>query len=163
MSAEVLQSSSWVRSPDFLRTKQFPFAPNTDVVVYIKLGVVTKEQDDDYISSLAPSVTKPPKKQSITLIPFDKLSSYQKVLRVNAYVLRLLPPHESYRTVDGSIADPVELDKAERHLQYLVQSESFNTERSDILENKSIKKSSRIAQFTPYIGPHGLIRSSVRI
>ena len=32
MSAEVLQSSSWVRGPDFLRTKQFTFAPNTDVV-----------------------------------------------------------------------------------------------------------------------------------
>ena len=41
MSAEVLQSSSWVRGPDFLRTKQFPFVPNTDVVDNIKLGVVT--------------------------------------------------------------------------------------------------------------------------
>ena len=42
MSAEVLQSSSWVRGPDFLRTKQFPFPPNTDVVDNIKLGAVTK-------------------------------------------------------------------------------------------------------------------------
>ena len=121
MSAEVLQSSSWVRDPDFLRTKQFPFLPNTDVVDNIKLGVVTKEQDDDSISSLVASVTKPPKEQSINLIPFDKFSSYQKLLRVTAYVLRLLPSHESYRTVDGSIVDPVELDEAERHLQYLVQ------------------------------------------
>ena len=160
MSAEVLQSSSWVRVPDFLRTKQFPFVPNTDVVDNIKLGVVTKEQDDDSISSLAASVTKPPKEQSINLIPFDKFSSYQKLLRVTAYVLRLLPSHESYRTVDGSIADPVELDEAERHLQYLVQEESFSTERKDLLDNKSVKKSSRIAQFTPFIGPHGLIRSS---
>ena len=106
MSAEVLQSSSWVRGPDFSRTKQFPFVPNTDV--------------DDSISSLAASVTKPPKEQSTNLIPFDKFTSYQKLLRVTAYVLRLLPSHESYRTVDGSIADPVELDEAERHLQYLV-------------------------------------------
>ena len=51
MSDEVLQSCSWVRGPDFLRTKQFPFVPNTDVVDNIKLGVVTKEQDDDSISS----------------------------------------------------------------------------------------------------------------
>ena len=128
MSAEVLQSSSWVRGPDFLRTKQFPFVPNTDVVDNIKLGVVTKEQDDDSISSLAASVAKPPKEQSINLILFDKFSSYRKLLRVTAYVLRLLPSHESYRNVDGSIADPVELDEAERHLQYLVQGESFNTE-----------------------------------
>ena len=76
-------------------------------------------------------------------------------------MLRLLPTHESYRTVDGSIAEPGELDEAERHLQYLIQGESFNTERSDLLlDNKSVKKSSRIVQFTPFIGPHGLIRSS---
>ena len=85
------------------------------------------------------------------------------LLRVTAYVLRLLPSNESYSTVDGSIADPVELDEAERHLQYLVQEESFNTERKYLLENKSVKRSSRIAQFTPFIGPHGLIRSSGRL
>ena len=65
MSAEILQSSSWVRGLDFLRTKQFPFVPNTDVVDNIKLGVVTKEQDDDSISSLAASVTKPPKEKAL--------------------------------------------------------------------------------------------------
>ena len=78
-------------------------------------------------------------------------------------MLCLLPLHESYRIVDGSIADPVELDEAERRLQYLVQGESFITEKNDLLDNKSVKKSSRIAQFTPFIGPHGLIRSSGRL
>ena len=160
MSAEILQSSSWVRGPDFLRTKQFPFVPNTGVVDNVKLGVLTMEQEDDSISSLAASVTKPPKEQSINLIPFDKFSSYQKLLRVTAYVLRPLPSHESYRNVRGRIADPVELDEAERHFQYLIQGESFNTERKDLPDNKSVKKSSRIAQFNPFIGPHGLIRSS---
>ena len=147
MSAEVLQSSSWVRGFDFLRTKQFPFVPNTDVVDNIKLGVVTKEQDDDSISSLAASVTNPLKEQSVNLIPFDKFSAYQKLLRVTAYVLRLLPSHENYRTVNGSMADTVEL----------------NTEKRYLLDNKSVKKSSRIAQCTPFIGPHGLIRSSGRL
>ena len=45
----------------------------------------------------------------------------------------------------------------------MVQGESFNTERKDLIANKSVKKSSRIAQFTPFIGPHGLIRSSGRL
>ena len=111
MSAEVLQLSSWMRGPDFLRTKQFPFEPNTDVFDNIKLGVVTKEQNDDSISSLAASVTKPPKEQSINLISFDKFNSYQKLLGVTAYVLRLLPSHESYRTLDGSIAALLSLTK----------------------------------------------------
>ena len=53
-------------------------------------------------------------------------------------MLRLLPSHESYRTVEGSIADPVDLDEADRHLQYLVQGESFDTERKDLLDSKSV-------------------------
>ena len=121
MSAEVLQSSSWLRGPDFLRAKQFPFVPNTDVVDNIKLGVLNKEQDDDSISCLAASVANPPKEKSINLMPFDKFCSYQKLLRVTAHVLRLLPSHERFRTVDGRIEDPVELDEVEHHLQYLVQ------------------------------------------
>ena len=43
MSAEVLLSISWVRGPDFLRTKQFPFQPSTEVVKNIKLGIATKK------------------------------------------------------------------------------------------------------------------------
>ena len=107
MSAEVSQSSSWEKCPDFLRTKQFPFVPNTDAVDNIKLGVLTKEENDDSNSSLAAFVTKPPKEQSINLIPFDKFNSYHKLFRVTVYMLRLFPALESYRTVDGSIADPV--------------------------------------------------------
>ena len=42
MSAEVLQSSSWVRGPDFLEIKEFLFDPSTEVVKHIKLGIVTK-------------------------------------------------------------------------------------------------------------------------
>ena len=162
MSAEVLQSSSWVRGPDFLRTKQFQFEPSTDVVNNIKLGIVSKETDKTN-TSLAASVAKSTKEPPPQLIPFDKYSSYQKLLRITAYALRLLPSHEYYRNADGSIIDPSELDEAERHLQYLVQGESFNAERKDLLENKPVKRSSRIAPFSPFIGPNRLIRSAGRI
>ena len=65
-------------------------------------------------------------------------------------MLRLLPSHESYRTVDGSITDTVEIDDAERHLQYFVQEESLNIERKDLLDNKPVTKSSRNAVYTVY-------------
>ena len=162
MSAEVLQSSSWVRDPDFLRTKEFPFHPSTEVVKNIKLGKVTKETDKTN-TSLAVSVTKSTKEPPPQIIPFDEYSSYQKLLRITAYALRLLPSHEFYRNADSSIIDPTELDKAKRHLQYLVQGESFNAERKDLLENKSFKRSSRIAPFSPLLGPNRLIRSAGRI
>ena len=144
MSAEVLQSSSWVRGPHFLRTKEFPFEPSIEVVKNIKLGIVTKETDETN-TSLAASVTKSTKEPPPQLIPFDKYSSYQKLLRITAYALSLLPSHECYRNADGSIIDPTELDEAERHLQYLVQGESFNAEKKDLLENKPVKRSSHIA------------------
>ena len=57
ISAEVLQSSSRLRGPDFLRTKEFPFEPSIEVVKNIKLGIVTKEIDETN-TSLAASVTK---------------------------------------------------------------------------------------------------------
>ena len=80
------------------------------------------------------------------------------MLRITAYILRLLPSHECYRNADGSIIDPTELDEAERHFQYLVQGESFTSERKDLLENKHVKRSSRIAPFSPFVGPNDLIR-----
>ena len=75
-------------------------------------------------------------------------------------MLRLVQSHESYRIVDGNVADPVERDETECQLQYLVQGESFNTERRDPLDNKFIKRTNPIAQFTHFFGPNGLIRSS---
>ena len=162
MSAEVLQSSSWVRGSDFLRTKQFTFEPSTEVVNNIKLGIVIKETDKTN-TSLAASVTKSIKEPPPQLIPFDKYSSYQKMPRITANALHLLPSHECYRNADGSIIDHTELDEAERHFQYLVQGESFNAERKDLLENKPVKRSSRIAPFSPFIGPNRLIRSAGRI
>ena len=63
MSDEVLQSCSWVA--DFLRTKQFPFEPSTEVVKNIKLGVVkniklviTNKETAHTNTSVAASATK---------------------------------------------------------------------------------------------------------
>ena len=75
----------------------------------------------------------------------------------------MLPSHECYHNADGSIIDPTELDEAERHLHYRDQGESFNAERKDLLENKPVKRSSRIAPFSPFIGPNRLIRLAGRI
>ena len=44
-----------------------------------------------------------------------------------------------------------------------MQGESFETDRKDLLDNKSVKRSSRIFPHSPFISPNGLIRSSGRI
>ena len=59
-------------------------------------------------------------------------------------MLRRLPSLECYRKIDDNIIDLTELDEAESHLQYLVQSEP----KKYVLENKSVKRSSSIAPFS---------------
>ena len=123
MSTEVLQLSSWLKGPHFLTNSCFPFVPNKDIINNIKLGVnqaVSKKDNVSRATSVKNQTTPVP-----SLFPFDKFCSYQKYMRIVAYVLRILPKHAGYRNLDGSITDPTELDKAELHLQYLVQGESF--------------------------------------
>ena len=105
------------------------------------------------VSFLAASVTKPLKQQGINLIPFDKFSSYQKLLCVTSYMLCLLPSHEN-----GSIANPVKLDEAERHLQYLVQGESFHTDRWDLLTTNPLRGAAAMLSLLSLLG---LMASSV--
>ena len=127
MFAEVLQSSGWLRGPSFLRTKQFPCVPNTDFVGNIEFGVVTREQDEDFTSSLAASATRSHKKlksKNSRLI----CSVFIKKYFVSPHIC-LVFYHLTKVTVDGSIRNPVELDEAKRHLQYFLQVESFINER----------------------------------
>ena len=161
MSAEALQLKSWVKGPQFLTCLRFPFVPNKDVINNIKLGVNQAVIIEDTVS-LATSV----RKQTTPVhskFPFDRFLSYQKYLRIAAYVFRLLSKHAGYRNLDGRITDPTELDEAERHLQYLVQGESSETKRRDLLANKSVKRSSRTAPHSPFLSSIGLICSSDRI
>ena len=140
ITAEVLQLSNWVRAQPFLTNSPFTFVPNKDVINNIELDVnqaITIEDTVSLSTSFKKQITPVP-----SLFPFNKFSSYQKYLRIAAYVLRLLPKNTGYRNLDGSITDPTELDEAERHLQYLVKGESFETERTDLLEQKLDKRSS---------------------
>ena len=153
-----MQLSSWVKCPHFLTNSRFSFVPNKDVINNIKFGVNQAINIEETVSLATPvnkQTTPVPQK-----FPFDKFSSYQKYSRIAAYVLQPLPKHAGYRNLDGSITDPTELDETERHLQNLVQGESFETKKKYLLENKCVKRSSRIAPHSQFLSPNGLIRSS---
>ena len=78
------------------------------------------------------------------------------------YMLRLLPKNESKRTDTGCITDPAELDDAQHRMFHLVQFESFNTEKKCLLKSSPLNKSSEIVEFSPFIGPNGLLLASGR-
>ena len=61
------------------------------------------------------------------------------------------------------INEPCELELAEQKLLTLAQLESYPVEVNAIHKNQSLKKSSRIASFSPLIVPGGLVRSNGRI
>ena len=67
-----------------------------------------------------------------------------------------------YRTKVKEITDPVELETAKQRLLLISQKESFEAENLLLSCDKTVKKSSRIAQYAPFMGPAFLIRSTRR-
>ena len=66
------------------------------------------------------------------------------------------------RPTTGLIADPVELESAEQKLFFLVQSESFPNETKNLLRSCPLRKPSILKNFSPFIGPNGIIRAQGR-
>ena len=94
---------------------------------------------------------------------WQKYCSYEKLLRITAYMLRLLLKSNLYKSKTGGITDPAELEIAELHLFYLVQTDFFAREKSNLFKSSSLSGKSKIAQFSPFIGPGGLVRASGRV
>ena len=162
MSATDLLNSCWLTGPDFLKTSDFPFKPPEEFRQKIKLNngahsTKVNETKEHQCTTITATVT-----EITTTFKWQKYSSYEKVLRIVAYMLRLLPKNESKRTDNGLITDPTELDNAQQRLFYLVQLESFNTEKKCLLKSLPLSKSSKIVEFSPFIGPNGLLRASGR-
>ena len=148
------QLVAWSR---FLRTSDLPFHTNTDVKNIKLKGHSTGASSSEKTSTLITDVFK----KNYTL-PFRKFSSYSKLPRIVAYCMRL-PRHFAYPSSGKEIVNPEELNAAEQKLQVIIQSESFPIERQQLAQEKQINKKSRIAVYSPFIGPGGLLRSTGRI
>ena len=94
---------------------------------------------------------------------WGEFSSFRKLQRVVAFMLRLSPKHRHYRTKLKEITDPVELETAKQRLLLISQKESFEAEYLLLSCEKTVEKSSRIAQYAPFMGPGFLIRSTGQI
>ena len=95
-------------------------------------------------------------------LEWQKYRSYEKLLNILAYILRLLPNFSNNRTKTGSITHPSKLEVAEQKLIYLVQSESFPNEKRSLLKCLAISKPSATKDFSPFIGPNGLLQAQGR-
>ena len=78
-------------------------------------------------------------------------------------MLRLSPKHRHYRTKAKEITDPFELETAQQRLFLISQKESTEAEYLLLSCDKTVKKSSCIEQYAPFMVPAFLIRSTGQI
>ena len=156
LSATALPNSIWLKGPDFLKTPDWPFRPSEHSSFKIK------QRTDEKPSFAGETILNANAGINTSTFEWQKYSSYGKLLRVAAYILRLLPKNEAYRSITGAITDPSELENAQMKLVYTTQSESFPTEERNLIKNSPLSSSSKILQFSPFIGPQGLLRATGR-
>ena len=163
ISSEALKDSSWVIGPSILRTTDWPFIPDERVINKIRLKGLSCYFDNclETSSSFVTDVTSI--KHPEHGFNWERFISFTRYKRVVAFMLRMLPLHKHFRGKDLRITDPTELGFAESKLIHLVQMESFPVELKTLTAGKSIKNSSKMATYSPFIGPAGIIPSTGRI
>ena len=162
MSATALFNSCWLTGPNFLKTSDFPFKPPDNFRQKVKLNkgadsTEVIEIEEYQCTTISATVT-----ELATVFKWHRYNSYEKLLRIVVYMLRLRPKNESKRTENGFITDPAELDDAQQRLFHLVQLDSFNTQKKCLLKSSPLNKCSKNIEFSTFIGPNGFLRASGR-
>ena len=161
LPANSLLNSPWLKGPKFLMTSDWPFQPSEEILKIKLKNSDPHEVNTKPVYQEATANTASVSSNVLTL-EWQKYSSYEKLLRIVAYILRILSKFSCNRTKKGSITNPVELESAEQKLFFLVQSESFPNETKNLLKSHPASRPSIIKDFSPFIGPNGLLRAQGR-
>ena len=158
LSAKALLQNSWLSGPKYFKTNERPFKPSEGFRLKLKQ---TKPDSTDEPSTESCTMLSETQLATAKTFEWQKYGSYEKLLRIVAYVLRLLSRNRDYRTNSGVFTDPAELEYSKR-LLYLTQTESFQAEKRNLLKSTPLSKTSKIVRFSPFIGPNGLLRACGR-
>ena len=151
LSAKTLLNSSWLKGPEFLKTSDWPFKPSEHSKFKLKPDITDQNTKKPSPKSEAALCSNADINTSI--FEWPKYSSFEKLLRVVAYLMCLIPKNKAYRSETGTITDPSELDNAQTKLFYLVQLESFPMEKKLLLKTFPLSGSSKLLHFSLFIGP----------
>ena len=155
LAAAYLPSCCRVKGPNFLKTSDWPFEPEPSAIYTIKPTETCATDELQSNSLAAASLPNSP------VIVWSNYKSYRKLIRIVAYLLRLSPRYRLFRSTNGKIEDPSELENAEKKLLYLSQVESFS---NDLLADKGQKSGKlHLLSYSPFIGPDKLLRSQSRL
>jgi hypothetical protein len=113
-----------------------------------------------------------PEKRKVTLVAttvtpefetLTKFSSFSKLQRVIALCLRFIQNcHHKTNKVSGFLTCD-ELNKARVAILKIIQRQHFNTELTDLKNNKTIRKDSKLIALSPFLSKEGLIRVGGRL
>ena len=121
LSANALSDCSRVKGPKFLITPDWIFSE--EILKNSDSYDVNTKPFYQVTTANTPSVFS-----NVLTLEWQKYSSYEKRLRIVAYILRISPTFSCNRPKTGAKANPVELESDEQKLFFLVQSESFPKE-----------------------------------
>ena len=120
-----IPNSIWLKGPDSLKTSDWPLRPSEDSSIKVKQRNDTSSEEeppfrDETVLSANAGI-------STSTFERQNYRSDEKLLRVAAYIFRLLPRNEAFRSITGAITDASELKSARMKIFYITQSESFST------------------------------------
>ena len=101
-------------------------------------------------------------KQSETKFVRKNIVFYETAA-IFCFMLSLFPKLKHFRGPIAQLTDSAELAIAKDKLLLLAQSELFSVEFKQLQSRIPVKRSSRIAGYSPFIGPGALIRFTGRI
>ena len=149
LSGTRLLDSSWLKELEFLKTSDLPF--KSSELSKFKLKPDINDQNAEKLSPKNEAALGSNADINTSIFEWHKYTSFEKLLGVLAYLMRLIPIHETYRSETGTITDPSELENAQTKLFYLVQLESFLIEKKLLLKNCLLRGSSKILLCSPFI------------
>ena len=149
--ADLLQFELWWKGPPWLMSDATSWP------------TAKEEQPQEVTEELKISLTSVAVSEEL-LIPFNKFSSYNKLVRVMAWILRFAHNINPQREIkySGHLTVP-ELQKAEQQLLAVAQAQDFPEELIALRSNKKLPKASKLYHLFPFIDNAGLIRVGGRI
>ena len=164
---ELSTDHRWFSGPEFLYKKEEDWPQRKRIKV--------EERSADYLAEIAKSKMAFAAEISQTWLDPLKFSSWTRLIRVMAWVLRFVakllakvkksakPENPEYETCGEVILTPAELDKAEKLWVKQAQMESFAKEIKELKGGGEVSKQSHLKPLTPIVDELGVLRVGGRL
>ena len=164
---ELSTDHRWFSGPEFLYKKEEDWPQRKQIKV--------EERSEDYLAEIAKSKMAFAAEISQTWLDPLKFSSWTRLIRVTAWVLRFVakllakvkksakPENPEYETCGEVILNPAELDKAGKLWVKQAQMERFAKEIKELKGGREVNKQSHLKPLTPIVDELGVLRVGGRL